>query len=1307
MLRASLRLAWKGLGHLARIALVGTALVALACAGLMLGLRYWILPDIERYRGIITVSASQAIGQPVSIGKIEADWQGIRPHLSFTDVRILDKRGQTALALPRVDNVVSWATLLAGEVRLHSIELDRPNLLVRRDAQGLLYIAGMALSGEPSDKNLSDWLLHQARIVVRDARITWQDEQRAAAPLAFDQVNLLVENSGLIEDNWLMEKVGLIAVSGRRHRFAVRALPPAELSAQLDVRGDFYGNSFDDLRNWRGQLFAQLDYVDVGAWRAWLPLPAGFRLGKGALRGWMEFGEGKANRLTTDLVLADVRAQLGEDLPVLDLRALRGRLDWQESAQGMEISARKFSLQMNNGLPVQPTDFFLRLAGAGDRRSDSGELRANTLDLAGLTGLADYLPLGQDLRKRLAEFAPQGLVAGLQTKWQSEAGKLAHYDIKAQFDRLSLRRTDSLPGFSGLSGEVDGNERGGTLSLNARKLVVDAPHIMPEPLQFDTLTAQSGWQSGKDGLEVKFGNVSVANADVAGTLFGSYRTVPDSPGQPKSPGIIDLTIALTRADVHHADRYIPLAALGEETHAWIRDALLGGQASEFRLRLHGDLNDFPFPENRKGIFSIRMRARDVSMEYAREWPRLENITAELLVQGNRLEVIAPSAATVGARLQKVSVVVPDTSSPDLLLQVRGEALAETAHGLDFIQKSPVRGYIDGFTDGMAARGNGKLALMVDVPLQGGKPAKVSGSYRFSDNEMELGEGVPTLRQVNGELLFTESSLRTRNASAQILGGPATLSVQSGADGAVQARLRGKTDMDALRKTASHPLLAYLHGGSEWEAEIQVQKKLADVVVTSNLDGLSSSLPEPFAKGAGETVPVRFEMKSATAQQDTLSLQYGKLFGAKLLRREEGEGWIVKRGTVSFGGTPKLQLRDGVWLTGTVPKLSLEGWGPLLGGSGGTAPTGFAGAELLVQSLDVYGYQVNDLRINARNQNGALAAQLASREANGEVIWQGQDKGKLHARLKNLFLDKGESGNKEAAARKPVAAEVADKSATGGELPALDLAVEELTYKGKPLGRMELLAQHHGRDWLLERMRITNPDGLLTADGKWGAADGKAQTRVNLKLEIGDAGKILARSGYPDSVRNGSGKLDGAFVWQGGPDDFSYATLDGTLKLDTGKGQFLKIKPGIGKLLGILSLQALPRHITLDFTDVFSEGFAFDSITGTAQIRQGVLSTGDFKIDGSAAKVTMAGQIDLGRETQNLNVRILPTVGNSVSMLGAFTGGPLVGIGTFIVNKLLREPLDKLVSFEYNVTGTWENPNVVKVGAGKPAAADNN
>ena len=73
------------------------------------------------------------------------------------------------------------------------------------------------------------------------------------------------------------------------------------------------------------------------------------------------------------------------------------------------------------------------------------------------------------------------------------------------------------------------------------------------------------------------------------------------------------------------------------------------------------------------------------------------------------------------------------------------------------------------------------------------------------------------------------------------------------------------------------------------------------------------------------------------------------------------------------------------------------------------------------------------------------------------------------------------------------------------------------------------------------------------------------------------------------------------------------------------------------------------------------------------------------------------------ETQHLRVRILPTVGNSVSLLGAFAAGPAVGVGVFLANKILREPLDQLASFEYNVTGTWADPSVEKVDESNPPA----
>jgi len=243
----------------------------------------------------------------------------------------------------------------------------------------------------------------------------------------------------------------------------------------------------------------------------------------------------------------------------------------------------------------------------------------------------------------------------------------------------------------------------------------------------------------------------------------------------------------------------------------------------------------------------------------------------------------------------------------------------------------------------------------------------------------------------------------------------------------------------------------------------------------------------------------------------------------------------------------------------------------------------------------------------------------------------------------------------------------------------------------------LLAQQEDVGYRLERFRLLNPDGALTIDGMWKMSEDEPQTRVDISFDISNAGNLLARYGFPNSVKNGSGKLEGSFTWLDAPAMFSKEKLNGTLSLDTGKGQFQQIDPGIGKLLSILSLQALPKRITLDFEDVFSKGFEFDSIKGSADIKQGVLATDNLKIEGSAAKVSMKGQIDLVNETQNLRVHIVPTVGNSVALISALVATPVVGAGVYLAGKILDDPLGQMVAFEYNVSGSWADPKVEKAG----------
>ena len=126
-------------------------------------------------------------------------------------------------------------------------------------------------------------------------------------------------------------------------------------------------------------------------------------------------------------------------------------------------------------------------------------------------------------------------------------------------------------------------------------------------------------------------------------------------------------------------------------------------------------------------------------------------------------------------------------------------------------------------------------------------------------------------------------------------------------------------------------------------------------------------------------------------------------------------------------------------------------------------------------------------------------------------------------------------------------------------------------------------------------------------------------------------------------------------------------------------------------------------MTFDFRDVFSEGFAFDRISGEAKLARGILLTQDFEMAGPSAFVSMAGEVSLPMETQNLTIKVVPEVGESVAIAATVFGTPIMGLTTLVLSKLLQNPLGRAVSYEYLVTGSWDNPSVTRIGAA-PAPA---
>ena len=407
--------------RLLRFAGIAALVAYFGFAAVVLALRFWILPQIEEHPELIAQAISRNINQRVSIGGADSGWQRLRPYLALTDLRLYDQEGRVALSLPSVSLTVSWDSLAFGALRFHSLILDKPHLSIRRDLAGAVYVAGVKLNTEDAGAGFSDWLLAQREVIVRDAQVNWDDQLRRAPLLSLADLNLVMRNRG------------------SHHRFALRAQPPRELAAALDLRGDLEGGTFEQLQAWNGRLYAELAYADLAAWRAWFDYPLEIQHGQGGLRLWLGFADKRLQEVTADVALGGVSARLAPELPLLAMRSVQGRLSAKRVRGGYEIGGKEVALELQSGVTLPPARFALQWRPGDATRAEQGEARIDALELQPLALLGEYLPLPQKLRKFLAEAAPQGSVSDMHFDWQGPLQEPQRYSARGHFDRLGMR----------------------------------------------------------------------------------------------------------------------------------------------------------------------------------------------------------------------------------------------------------------------------------------------------------------------------------------------------------------------------------------------------------------------------------------------------------------------------------------------------------------------------------------------------------------------------------------------------------------------------------------------------------------------------------------------------------------------------------------------------------------------------------------------------------------------------------------------------------------------------------------------------
>ncbi|MEJ8821814.1 YhdP family protein [Variovorax humicola] len=1309
----------------------------------------WIVPRIGEYRPALEAQASKAIGVPVRIGAISALSEGLFPTFELHDVVLHDGLGREALRLARVVASVSPRSL--WRFNFEQIYIESPEVDVRRDAMGKLHVAGLDMAADTSgDTRAADWFFSQREFAIKGGTVRWTDETRGVAPLLLTDVTFVVRNSTRRH----ALRLDATPPEGWGQRFTMRGqfrqpLLSAHNGKWQTWDGQLYAD-FPHMDVTRLGAYVSLDArirEGNGALRLWADVNDGQVQG-GAVDLALSRVDAALGEKLEPLVLRDVTGRLAGEMndetfsfATTDLQFIAAdSTRWPGGNLSFRRTPAKGRLGSERG-EVRADRLDLGALAQIASRLPLDDVSHRALATFALRGLVERIEASwQGPLAKPEKYQARGRVSGLAIASQA-AEPAPVRPPSPRGTNVPAAVPTGTPGVRGATVVFDATQAGGTADVAILKGALEFPGVFEEPVvPIDQLSGKLAWKLDGSGTQVQVTGLRFSNADTQGEAKAEWRTSDPATSRSRGryPGVLDLQGQLTKADGTRVFRYLPLV-IPKTTRDYVRDSVNKGTAPTVDFKVRGDLYDVPFMDPKQGDFRIAAKVADVTYAYvppapgappaADAWPALTGLSGELIFERAGMQVRNARGHLVG--MQGIEVTKADAEIADM-------SHAAPLLKIDGLAKGPLpsmikaAGTIVGGATGEAiararATGNADYKVRLELPLEAMEKFKLQTSVLLTDNELQPVPEAPAFLQARGTLSFTESGFTLAGLQARMAGGEVKVEGHGRYGGnngselvfkaqgtATAEGLRGMREVSWLSRLAKRT-----SGSTPYAGAFSLRDGVAEFSLTSSLQGLALELPAPLIKPAADAMALRLEKKllpraSPTAPaRDELQVDLGKLASIRYQRDISGSEPKVINGAIGVGldgAESAVPPARGVLANIRLARFDVDAWKSVFSEATGAQPEALnASAEeeasgylptlvvVRAQELVLSRRKLQNVVLGGSREGAVWRANIDASDLNGYAEYRQSHDGRLYARLARLRIAPSEATEVES---------LLDEQP--GTLPALDIVVDDFELFNRHLGRAEINAVNLGgasREWRLNKLALLTPEASFTAEGNWAALPATATpgrrmdarlTNMRFTMDITDVGLLLNRFNMKDVVRRGHGRLEGEVNWRGSPFSLDYPSLGGKLHIDVETGQFLKADPGLAKLLGVLSLQALPRRLTLDFRDIFSQGFQFDFIRGDAKISEGTASTNNLQMKGVNAAVLMEGTANIVRETQSLHVVVVPEISAGTAALAATVINPAIGLAAFLAQAALSKPLSAAATQEFQIDGTWADPKITKV-----------
>lgn len=976
-----------------------------------------------------------------------------------------------------------------------------------------------------------------------------------------------------------------------------------------------------------------------------------------------------------------------------------GRIQWQPTEAGWQLASSNIDISVDD--EAWPSWHFQL-----DQHQDRLQGYLNRLTFTDLALLAQW---GESFwpgpARQLAGIAPRGELTEVYFSADANAD---HWRWQGELQDISTQAFEWAPQTRGLNGHFVVAADGGELSMQqqtAADWTFDEAFRSPWPMQ--RLSAALQWQKQAEGWLLWSRDLEVNTRDLA--LQGWFSLLLPQQASP-------LLSASARVDVLRAEqafRYFPEPLMGSSLVDYLQGAIAGGQAEGAEVLWYGRLRNFPYHDG-KGIFQARVPLRKAQFRFDPHWQPLSDLSLDLLfendglyMQGSQGRLGAVNASAIDARI----VPLDETAELQLSAEITGEGEAVTA----YLQDSPLASSVGITLEQVQVSGPLDARLALNIPLHGGEVG-VDGQVDFARNQVRVKPLDLPLREVSGRLLFDEQQTRFTDLQAQWNEQPLRLDYtgqETAAGYEVKLGIKGQLQAAKLHSLSSP--LKQLSGTADWRGQLDLT--LPDqgplhyrFSANSALTGLGSRLPAPLDKQAAREQPSQLTVKGGI-EQAQLELNLGEhIHGQARLAFAESGARVQQLWLSAGAGVNAALPRAPLDIAVRVPDLPLDDWLALLTelqkpSSGNLDATAARSSiswpspyRVAVQAnrAQLWQQPLNQLHLSLTPQSKVRhQLRIQAEQAEGRVSFGGPPP--LQANFTRLWL-----GQDSTMAKSADSTPLSEIKIAPSQIPALQFQCDDCRWQQLALGKLsfELQPQPTENGIQLANLVVDGPLLQVQAHGQWLQQQSVNLSRLEWQSSSASLQRLWQALGKESPFSDTSAQLDGELRWLDVPWQPELASMNGALAVDTGAGVLREINDRGAGLLSVFSLESVLRRLRLDFRDVYAEGFYFDRINASGELRNGVLQNDDLLLKGAAGDLRGRGKVDLAAEQIDYQFELTPNLTGNLPVLAAFAVTPVAGLYVLALSKVLGPVVDVFTRIRYQVTGPLAQPSLTELGRDK-------